>query len=187
MTRSWPHLPNPSCPAASRAPRLLAVALAAATMFGGCVTRPRHDEKGLLPTVRWILAAESGTRATGKRLGKLADTPARLRSELTRIARLPDATAAASSELRRPHGLLMQVQELGWQEVRRRQSFDFGVLPRRHEFAQNLADDLDHALHLLGTGPRPLGEIDDRTHRTDHRDQSPERSLWYRLKRRLPF
>ena len=54
-----------------------------------------------------------------------------------------------------------------------------------NRFAATTARDLERAGFLLGLERRPLGEIDDREHRTDPDDDRPEKTFWQRLWRRV--
>lgn len=57
--------------------------------------------------------------------------------------------------------------------------------PDLDSVASTTARDLERLAFLLGLERRPMGEPDDRRHRTSPYDDRPERSLWYRLARRL--
>jgi hypothetical protein len=114
-----------------------------------------------LPELAASAAAElARTRDFATGLGKLPDELQRLPAARTDAARL------AAAELRRRPDLAPVVPE-----------------PRR--LGQDLADALVEAPAHLGLTKPPLGEPDDRRHRTDPDDDRPERSLWQRLSRRL--
>jgi len=51
--------------------------------------------------------------------------------------------------------------------------------------ARDVADDTAKLPAVFGLDRRPLGEIDDREHRTDPHDDRPEATLWQRIARRL--
>jgi hypothetical protein len=54
-----------------------------------------------------------------------------------------------------------------------------------NEIAARWAENLANLPAMLGLERRPIGEIDDREHRTDPHDDRPEMSFGERLLRRL--
>jgi hypothetical protein len=70
-------------------------------------------------------------------------------------------------------------------ELHRRPNPKALQLPTPHELGQDIADDIEVSLLVVGPWHRPMGEIDDRRHRTRYDDDSPEATWWQRIKRRL--
>lgn len=161
------------------------MALLVAT-FAGCVSEPEIAERGLGASVRHLLAFEFSPGRTAERAQKLHAVSSALSHELRRPIGLPATAAAMGTELRRTGNLLDHAGDTVRSELGRRPNATIERLtPSRHELAQDTSDGLDLMLYLLGPSNHPLGEIDDREHRTDHRDDRPERTLWQRLRRRL--
>lgn len=164
-----------------------------AALHTGCVAEPRREEKGLMASAQRVLALDFGRRATGPRVRRLQRAPGFLVGELRRAETSFDLTgksslsSAARNELLRAKTIESRGAQLLGSEAKRRPHLFEGALPTSYEFAENTANDLDLLTRLLGPGDRPLNEIDDLTHRTDHEDKRPVKTLWQRLRRRLPF
>jgi len=164
---------------------LLIGLLLISTSAGGCVTPPRSGERGPLVSARRLLDLEFGARRTRERRQHVQALPSALRGELARAPRLTGVPSAAARESRRLTTVYEDIGRFGLPELQRRPQNLELLLPQRRDFAQAIADDLDHAIRLLGPPERALNEIDDRRHRTDPDDDRPERSLLDRLLRRL--
>ena len=162
-----------------------------------CVATPDREKKGLLAGAQRVLALDFGRRVTGHvtgpRVKRLTRLPTAVATEFRRTQDVlglrgnRPLSATATNELRRTE----RIHKLGSQflssEVMRRPTLFEGALPTSFEFSKNTANSIDNLGQLLGPGPRPLNEIDDYTHRTDHTDRRPQSTLWQRLRRRLPF
>jgi hypothetical protein len=108
--------------------------------------------------------------AEAARAGRLTAVPGKIvEHDAKALAGMPDRfTGIASSELgRRPH--LRSVAPMGTPD----------------EIAARWAENLANLPAMLGLERRPLGEIDDREHRTDPHDDRPEKTFGERLLRRL--
>ncbi len=106
------------------------------------------------------------------RAADAAPVPARaLGSELRRASALPAAAAGLlHRETNRAGQLHHDARMMLWQVAAPASDHDHHVAA---------------AAQLLGIDEAPLGEIDDRRHRTDPDDDHPEASLWQRIARRL--
>lgn len=163
-------------------PPLLAV-------LAGCVApvdraAPRRPWTGL----QQLLGLDLSPAGFGARADRIARTGKALGAEFLRVPRLaagpPALLQRAAADLARaPHRAYeLTVAELhrtprlpaGWQP--------FAVLDGA---ARRLADDLAALPVYAGLANRPLGERDDRRHRTDPHDDRPERGWWARIARRL--
>lgn len=159
----------------------------------GCVASPDTEEKGLLAGTQRVLALDFGRRSAGPRIRRLTRLPTVFAGELRRaqnglgLQKDRPLTAATTSEFRRFQRLPKQGQRLLRSELKRRPKLFEGAWPSSFEFAKNTANDIDRLGRMLGPSQRPLDEINDYTHRTDHNDKRPVPTLWQRLRRRLPF
>ena len=159
----------------------------------GCVALPDREQNGLLAGTQRVLALDFGRSVTGPRVQRLTRLPTAFAGEMRRvqtsfgIASGSLLTTATTSELRRtPRIHKLGLQLLGSETKRRPHPFE-GAWPSSYEFAENTANGIDTLGRLLGPTQRPLDEINDYTHRTDHADNRPVPTLWQRLRRRLPF
>ncbi|MFK7742604.1 MAG: hypothetical protein AB8H80_19995 [Planctomycetota bacterium] len=164
---------------------LLAAAVASTS---GCVSQPNIDERGLLPSARRVLGIDFSRSAGNRRLQSLRRAPAAAAGELRRPLNWSEDVRLLSQDLRRATRISDTAGRL-LHAGRKRDPLRsaYRLLPNERDLAQHAADDLDLLLRMLGPGRRPLGEIDDIEHRTDFRDDRPERTLWQRLRRRLRF
>lgn len=105
-------------------------------------------------------------------------------NELARAGELAPSLDGVPDELRRVPALQARGTQMAATELRRRPDLD-GVLPEPRQLGQDLADALVEVPAHAGLLQAPMGEPDDRRHRTDPDDDRPERSLWQRLSRRL--
>ncbi len=161
-------------------------------LMTGCVA-PDRDQKGLLAGTQRVLALDFDRSVTGPRMQRLTRLPTAFAGEMRRVqtsfglASDSLLTTATTSELRRTQ----RIHKLGLQlldsETKRRPHPFEGAWPSSNEFAENTANGIVTFGRLLGPTQRPLNEINDYTHRTDHRDNRPVPTLWQRLRRRLPF
>ena len=174
-------------------PALLLLTLTITSMMAGCVATPSPDEDGLLAGAQRVLALDFGRKVTGPRVNRLTRLPAALAGELTRpqstlrISGNRSLATTAKGELRRGSSAGALLSQLWRSESRRRPHPIENVWPSSFDFAQNTANSIETIGSVLGPGRRPLDEIGDYTHRTDHTDDRPELSFWQRLRRRLPF
>ena len=162
-------------------------------LTAGCVARPDHDQKGLLAGTQRVLALDFGRSVTGIRVNRLTQLPAAFAGEMQRAQPTlqmggdRSLVTATSNELRRTSLIQARASQLWVTESKRRPHPLEGVWPSSYEFAENTANSIDTIGGMLGPSRRPLNEIGDYTHRTDHADNRPVLSLWQRLRRRLPF
>jgi hypothetical protein len=159
----------------------------------GCVAQPDREQKGLLAGTQRVLALNFGRSVTGPRVQRLTRLPTAFAGEMRRVQTSFGIgsgsllTTATTSELRRTQRIhKLGLQLLGSETKRRPHPFE-GAWPSSYEFAENTANGIVTLGGLLGPTQRPLGEINDHTHRTDHADNRPVPTLWQRLRRRLPF
>jgi hypothetical protein len=163
---------------------LRVAAASAALLLPACVSDAAADDRGPLRGARRLLALDYGTRSGRPRIAALRSLPTALDHELRR----PSAWITDLGGLRTPgrarsaaDGLLSGVRH----ELDRRPTATRALTLDVYDLEEDLADDLDLGLRLLGPGNRPLDELSDRVHRTDRRDVGPEATLWQRLRRRL--
>lgn len=162
-------------------------------LMAGCVASPDAERKGLLTGAQRVLALDFGRKVTGPRVERLTQLPTIFAGELRRaqislgLQKGRPLTAAATSELRRTQRIHKQGMQLLGSEMKRRPKPFEGAWPSSYDFAKNTANAIDSLGRMLGPGRRPLDEINDYTHRTDHNDKRPVPTLWQRLSRRLPF
>ncbi|MFT4512597.1 MAG: hypothetical protein ACI89X_000727 [Planctomycetota bacterium] len=175
-----------------RSLKLLAC-IAVTFAVAGCVTTPDREQKGLLVGAQRVLALDFGGSAVAPRVRRLTQLPTAFAGELRRAQTslgLGDdrpLRLAATSELRRTQRIHTSGLQFLGSEVRRRPKPFEGAWPSSYELAEDTANGIDNIGRMLGPSQRPLNEIDDYTHRTDHTDHRPVRTLWQRLRRRLPF
>jgi hypothetical protein len=160
-------------------------ALAAAAVLAACVHAPRIDERGMLASARHVLSIDFDASHAARRAGNLARWPGRVGDELRRAPDVVALPAAAADEFARPATLVAAAGSLTANELHRRPNPAALQLPTPHQLGQQVADDLETSLLVVGPWHRPMGEIDDRRHRTRYDDDSPEATWWQRIKRRL--
>lgn len=173
-------------------PRLAALTAALLWLWlplaSSCVARPPHGQKGLTHSAQSLLAMDFGRLSGGRRVRGMQRLPAAAAAEAARTATLGTNLLQKQPlrrELRRTGSIKNALLGSIATEVRRRPGVPAGVVPSRVEFAQNTANNLDMLLRLLGPSRRPLNESSDLSHRTDHLNVRPERTLWQRLRSRL--
>lgn len=159
----------------------------------GCVAPPDQGQKGLLAGTQRVLALDFGRSVTGSRVQRLTRLPTPFAGEMRRfqtsfgLGSGSQLKTVATSELRHMQSIHKRgLQLLGSETKRRPHPFE-GAWPSSYDFAENTANGIDTLGRLLGQTHRPLAEINDYTHRTDHTDNRPAPTLWERLRRRLPF
>jgi len=163
--------------------RSLGIALLCALACTSCIAPPEPGERGALAGARRILAMDFSKQAASRRADELARWQRWLGKE---FRRRPSASpSGVKKELYRTESLFDTGLAIASPELRRRPRDLTFWLPKQGEFAEDVANDLDLAVWMLGTTRRPMGEIDDRMHRTRPDDNRPEASLWQRLRRRL--
>ena len=165
---------------------LLTACLWAGGLASGCVSEPRIEETGLLASARRLLAVEASPRAARRKIGELTYWRRQLAAEASRLPRLARRPGPPlRDEFGRVARLSGRARELA-DAARRRLPPNVGVLlPDPAELGRELAEDTAFVMLMFGAGKRPLGEYDDREHRTDFRDDRPEATLWQRIARRL--
>ena len=161
--------------------------------MASCIAPPPREADGLLVGAQRVLALDFSSKATGPRLKRLHRIPEALVGEMLRakatlsIGGDHPATATLEQELLRSKSVTKQVLNLFESETKRRPSATSALWPTSFQFAQNTANGIDTMTRLIGSDRRPMSEISDRVHRTDHTNQRPELTLWQRLQRRLPW
>jgi hypothetical protein len=153
-------------------------------LAGGCAT-PDDDRHSPLAAAQRVLAIDFGPQAFGRRMDGLQRAPGALAGEFRRTSALQTGLPAVEPELARVAVARQRLGDLAGREAARRPqaAADVAHLPQR--WTQDLVDALANAPYVLGLHRRPLGERDDRQHRTDPDDQRPEATLWQRIARRL--
>jgi hypothetical protein len=168
-------------------PRLVTL-VAAATVAAACAA-PRDDRRpSPIDGMQRVLAIDLSPRALTRRGDRLARVGPALRAELACGDVADDGAALVAGEVRRTGDAVDAAGDLAGAELERRPNVAATarvVLPPPHELGQDVADVLGKLLAMLGLERRPLGEIDDRMHRTDPSDRRPEATWWQRLRRRL--
>jgi hypothetical protein len=155
----------------------------------GCWSSPPvGGQHTALQSLQRPLTPDLTTATFAARTGRLAATLEHLASEpgrATRAAAMPGRLLG--DELARGDDLVDAATTIG------------GELGRGRDLGASAASVLDHlagpagdrghhttaAARLLGLDRPPLGEIDDRRHRTDPDDDGPEAGFWQRILRRL--
>lgn len=172
---------------------LPSVGLVLLLLLPSCLANPDKDDRSALAGAQRVLALDFGRSAANRRMGTVGKLPGlagaemkRARDLLTLGPRTP-IRQSVSSELKRTRTLSSRATGVFAEEWQRRPHWPAGVVPTAFQFSRNTANNLDSAAMLLGFDHRPLGEISDKRHRTDHRDVRPEATFWQRLRRRLPF
>lgn len=155
-------------------------------LSAACATKPPtrlgHDP---IAGLQRVLAVDFGVHHGERRGDALARWPKRATHELQRLPGAEPFARAAGAEFARPAKLTDDARALVARELRRRPDPTHLVLPTVHRLAEHLADDIDLLSTLFGTWNHPLGEIDDRRHRTRFDDDRPEATLVERILRRL--
>ena len=164
------------------------LAFAAATALAtACVSEPTPDEQGPMVSARRILALDFSAPKTAARVDRLTELPAAMQDELLRPEAWRSEERVLRDEVQRATAVPGQLRAGATAELGRRPTAFGRMLPDLHKWEQDLADDLDLSMRLLGTSRHPMGEISDREHRTDPNDDRPELTFWQRLRRRLRF
>jgi len=173
--------------------RLPLAAMVLLLLLPACVAAPTYDDRSVLAGTQRVLALDFGRKATSRRMSTLRQLPRMAGIEMKRARDLlalnknTTLARAAGNELQRTRHLSSQATGVFASEWKRRPKWPTGVVPTAFEFSRNTANNLDGAIMFLGFDKRPMGELSDKRHRTDHRDVQPEATLWERLRRRLPF
>jgi len=158
-------------------------------LLAGCYAAPEfgvHDT--WLTRAGHVFASDFSVAGWKHRSDGFARAVAAVPGEVDRVQRLePLATAIAHSTVQRAVLVPQHAMTLVTTEAARPahlRSPDFTRLgPDR--IAHDVAEALAGVPMLLGFDRRPLGEWDDREHRTDPHDDRPEATLWRRVARRL--
>ena len=157
------------------------------------MSTPSPSKKGLLASSQRVLALDFGQKVTGPRPQRLQRLPAASMGELRRaknilgLSKGDTIPRALASEVRRTSSISQSTLKMASTELRRRPRDLERFVPSTQRFSRNTANNLDTALQLFGIGKRPMREVDDLEHRTDHQDTRPEATWWQRLRRRLPI
>jgi hypothetical protein len=167
------HVRVPRYSAAMRPPVLLLL------LAAGCSAPDQGLHHSPLQSAQRVVALDFSPRRA-EALGKL---PAAIAHEGQRAAVLTRAPTLAGKEVRRAPAIASSARQIGGHELARRPQ-PAKLMPSAHRMGQRLADAIVTAWQLL-VGKRPLGEPDDREHRTDPADTHPEAGWWQRLRRRL--
>jgi len=138
-------------------------------------------------SARRILALDFSAPKTAANVDRLTGLPASLQDELLRPQAWRSEGRVLRDEGKRAAAVPAQLRAGAAFELGRRPTAAGRMLPDLHKWEQDLADDLDLSMRLLGTSRHPMGEISDREHRTDPNDDRPELTFWQRLRRRLRF
>ena len=161
------------------------VLLAALT---GCITDSRHrSARGPLHGVESWLTPDFGVENFARRADRLAQVGPHAAAEAARAGHL---TVVPSKVVERDAkafaGMPERLSGIVASELERRPHLrSVAVMGTPDEVAARLAANLANLPAMLGLERRPLGEIDDREHRTDPHDDRPEKSFGERLLRRL--
>ena len=151
----------------------------------GACSAPDADRRGSpMHSLERVLAIDWSERSASRRAATWTRLPSALRHEVERVHAVDAKLQAVPSELQRSQHLGATATRVLAGEVGRRPHLPEPVLPTAAEFGQNLADTLAN-LPLWLSSRHPLGEINDREHRTNPHDLQPEATLWQRLRRRL--
>ena len=167
--------------------RSILASATAAALAAACVSEPTPDEQGPMVSARRILALDFSGRKTTANVDRLTGLPATLQDELLRPEAWRSEERVLRDEVQRATAVPGQLRAGATAELGRRPTAFGRMLPDLHKWEQDLADDLDLSMRLLGTSRHPMGEISDREHRTDPADDRPELTFWQRLRRRLRF
>lgn len=162
-------------------------------LLPSCLNAPNREKKGLLVGTQRVLALDFGRQVTGQRVQRLRRLPSVFGGEMKRARHLLGLDGSnplprvAGREMKRTLNLTSRTLEAFATELRRQPHQLDGVIPSSFEFSRNTANNLDTAMRFFGIGKRIMPEITDKEHRTSHRDNRPERTLWQRIRRRLPI
>lgn len=151
-----------------------------------CVTADMDHRHSPVASASRVLALDFSPRAAARRSERVTQLPHAARSELARTADIaPFVATTVQHEAVRPAALGHRAETLVGHELTRRPKTPTWLLPTAKAFADDVANGIVHAAEFVFGRHRPMGEIDDRRHRVDHRDDHPEAGLWQRLRRRL--
>ncbi|MEO6598117.1 MAG: hypothetical protein ABIP94_25515 [Planctomycetota bacterium] len=161
----------------------------ATAWLGGCATGYEPGTaKGPLGSAQRVLGIDFSTAAIARRSAGASRTLAHIGNDTQRIAHI---TAVPTTLVREAFTDLAAAPRRGAAllraEVSRVPTVPKGAAAHfslRHA-AQRLAENLANLPLLLGVDKRPMGELDDRRHRTDPHDDHPEAGFLARLRRRL--
>ena len=153
----------------------------------GCITTSGPSTRGPLHGVESWLTPDFGVENFARRADRLSQLGPHVATEAARAGRLTavprkivahDAKAFADM----PH----QFSDIAGSELERRPHLrSVAPMGTPDEVASRLAEDLANLPAILGLERRPMGEHDDREHRTDPDDDRPEKTFGQRLLRRL--
>lgn len=155
---------------------------------GSACSPQRYREQSPLRTLARIGAIDFAPDASRRRLDGLLRPVRGLGGELQRVQHLaPLDEHDLAHEARRSEHAAADVAAAVAHEFGRARDLGrvFLPLPSPDRWSVVFAEDLASLGVVLGLDRRPLGEPDDREHRTSPDDERPEKSWWQRLQRRL--
>ena len=152
----------------------------------GCITTS-GPARGPLHGVESWLTPDFSVESSARRAERLSQLGPRLRAEAARAGRLTSVPAqVVEHDAKAFAGMPERMSGIAGSELERRPHLrSVAPMGSPDEVASRLADDLANLPAILGLERRPLGEHDDREHRTDPHDDRPEKSFGERLLRRL--
>ena len=154
----------------------------------GCMTTggPGSARGPLTGVERW-LTPDFAVDNFARRADRLARVGPGFVTEAARTERLAKAPAKlVEHEAKGFAGMPRQLSVIASSELRRRPELkSIAPMGTPDEVARRLAANLANLPAMLGLERRPLGERDDREHRTDPHDDRPEKTFGERLLRRL--
>ena len=155
----------------------------------GCYTAPELKAHPSWPErIQRVFASDFSTTGWARRSEALRRPFTAVPGELLRVERFKTVPAAAAESVARAGERIPQtVATLAANELERPLNARTSVFARLapDRIAHDVGEAAASVPHVLGLDRRPLGEIDDREHRTDPHDDRPEATLWQRIARRL--
>lgn len=154
---------------------------------------PHGETQGLLAGTQRVLSLDFGRQVTGPRVQRLQRLPGAFGGEMKRARHLLGIDGShplprvAGDEMKRASNVSSSALTWLGSELKRRPHQIEGVVPSSLKFSRNTANSLSATMSFFGIGKRILPEMTDREHRTNHRDNRAEKTLWQRLRRRLPI
>jgi len=163
------------------------VLLAALAALGGCINTSGSSARGPLHGLESWLTPDFGVENFARRADRLSQLGPHVATEAARAGRLtavPGKIVAHDTKAfaDMPH----RFADMAGSELERRPHLrSVAPIGTPDEFAARLASDLANLPAMLGLERRPMGEHDDREHRTNPDDNRPEKTFGERLLRRL--
>lgn len=115
----------------------------------------------------------------------LQRAPAALAAEFGRAPDLQRSLPPLQPELARLQAAKQQLSGIVGSETSRQPTLPVPLAQLPQRWTQGLVDALANVPYVLGLHRRPLGELDDRQHRTDPFDARPAAGWLARINRRL--